>query len=96
MFSSSSDAFLGVDCTLPLRHVAVRVYGPNEDGLEMIQAGVGEHEGGVVQGDGRGGMDLQIIILKLITVPSKMNCRVLHSKTWQFILLVHIPIKRVV
>ena len=66
VFSSSSDAFLGVDCTLPLRHVAVWVHGPNKDGLELIHAGVGEQEGGVVQGDGRGGMDIQMIILKFI------------------------------
>ena len=64
VLSSSSDALLSVDSSLPLGHVTVGVNCPNKDRLELIHASVGKQERGVVQGDGGGGVDVDVLILK--------------------------------
>ena len=63
MFASSSDTLLGVDSPLPLGHIAIGVHGPHEDGLELVHARIGEQEGRVVQGDGGGGVDVDMLML---------------------------------
>ena len=64
VFSPSSDTLLGVDSPLPLGHVAVGVHCADEDGLKLIHAGISEQQGRVIQGNGGGGMDIGVFILK--------------------------------
>ena len=64
MFSPGSDTLLGVDGPLPLGHVAVGVHCTDEDGLKLVHPGVGKQQGRVIQGDGGGGMDIGMLILK--------------------------------
>ena len=63
MLSSCSNALLGVDSSLPLGHVTVRVNCAHEDGLELVHPGIGEQEGGVIQRDGRGRVDIDMLLL---------------------------------
>ena len=46
-----------------LGEVAVWVCGADEDGLVLAHAGVDEEEGGVVEGDGRGGVPVGVLML---------------------------------
>ena len=64
VFSPSSDTLLGVDSPLPLGHVAVGVHCADEDGLKLVHAGISEQQGWVIQGNGGGGMDIGVLILK--------------------------------
>ena len=46
-----------------LGEVAVGIGGADEDGLVLAHAGVDEEEGGVVEGDGRGGVPVGVGVL---------------------------------
>ena len=63
VLSSSTNAFLTVHSPFPLGHVAGRVDRADKDGLELAHAGVGEQEGGVVEGDGGGGVHILMAFL---------------------------------
>ena len=63
VLAAGSDTLLGVDGSLPLGHVAVGVHGAHEDGLELVHARIGEQEGRVVQGNGGGGVDVDMLML---------------------------------
>ena len=65
VFSPGSDTLLGVDGPLPLGHVAVGVHCTDEDWLKLVHAGVSKQQGRVIQGDGGGGMDIGMLILKI-------------------------------
>ena len=45
-----------------LGEVAVGVCGADEDGLVLAHAGVDKEEGGVVEGDGRGGVPVGVLV----------------------------------
>ena len=65
VFPPCSDALLGVDGPLPLGHVTVGVHCADEDGFELVHAGISEQQGWVVQGNSGGGMDIGMLILKI-------------------------------
>ena len=66
MLPPSSDALLGVDCPLPLGHVAVGVHCADENGLKLVHTGISEQQGRVIQGDSGGGVDIGMLILKMV------------------------------
>lgn len=66
VFSPGSDTLLGVDGPLPLGHIAIGVHCTDEDGLKLVHTGVSKQQGRVIQGDGGGGMDIGMLILKIV------------------------------
>ena len=54
VLASSADAFLRVDCSFVLAFCRGWIDGAEEDGLELVHAGIGEEESWVGEGDNRG------------------------------------------
>lgn len=44
VFAAGTNAFLRVDSTLELGEVGARIYGAEEDGLELVHSGIGEEK----------------------------------------------------
>ena len=63
VLASCPDALLSVDSSPPPGHVTVRVHCTNKDRLELVHPSIGKQEGGVLQGDGGGGVDIDVILL---------------------------------
>ena len=66
VFTSGSDTLLSVDSSLLLGHVTVGVHCANKYWLELVHASIGKQESWIIQGNGRGGVDIQMVILKKI------------------------------
>ena len=73
VLAPSPDALLGVDSSLPLGHVTVGIHSANKDGLELVHPGIGEEEGGVVQGDGGGRVDINMLFLQISSLIFNVN-----------------------
>jgi hypothetical protein len=57
VFSACTNAFLGVRGAFQSGKVGIGVYSSEEDRFVLVHASIGEEEGGVVEGDDRGGGD---------------------------------------
>ena len=64
VLSPSTDALLAVHSPFPLGHITGGVNGADKDGFELAHACIGEQEGGVVQGNGGGGVNILVAFLR--------------------------------
>mmetsp|Transcript_25502 Transcript_25502/g.54394 ORF Transcript_25502/g.54394 Transcript_25502/m.54394 type:complete len:414 (+) Transcript_25502:1750-2991(+) len=63
VFSSGTDAFLGVDGTLELCHGQGRVAGSQKQRLVLVHAGIGEQQGRIVDGNARTRLPKLVFVL---------------------------------